>query len=116
MPANWRDEVQSELQAARKATRDQMTGRSRVAARRAAGIALMEYNRWNAFTQTTTNFYDLLMAFSTQAGLPEKIQQAARRLCQRVDGQYNLPDDYDLIEDAEMLVKFVVDNTEDFMN
>ncbi len=82
-----------------------------MAARRAAGIALAEYNRLVQFTQETNNYYDLLQSFFRQPGVPENIQQAAQHLCQRVDEQYSLPDDFNLINDAEILVKFVNDHT-----
>ena len=107
MPTKWQAEVLRELIASKKAEQEKLAGRSRVAARRAAGIALLEYNRLVSFTQETQNYYDLLQAFSCQPGVPGDIQQATQRLCQRVDEQYNLPDDFNLIDDAESLVKYV---------
>jgi hypothetical protein len=111
MPTTWQDEIEIELQIARKAAQDQMGGRSRVAARRAAGIAVREYNRLKPFTQNSYNYYNLMVAFSTHPSIPDEIQQVARRLCQRVNEQYNLPEGYDLITDAEILVEFVNDHT-----
>lgn len=111
MTGNWQELVQQELSVSRKAAQDKFAGRSRVAARRAAGIALAEYNRLTQFARETNNYYDLLQSFLAQPEIPEDIQRAARRLCQRVDEQYNLPDDFNLIKDAEILVKFVNDHS-----
>jgi hypothetical protein len=88
-----------------------MAGRSRVAARRAAGIAVSEFNRLTAFTQSSNNYYALLLAFSNLPGIPEDIRRIALRLCQRVDEQYNLPEGSDLIKDAEDLMNFVGEYT-----
>jgi hypothetical protein len=107
MPTKWQDAARRELIASKKADLENLAGRSRVAARRAAGIALVEYNRLVFFSQETDNYYELLQAFSCHPGIPGDIQQASRRLCRRVDEQYNLPVDFNLIDDAETLVKFV---------
>jgi hypothetical protein len=115
MTTNWQDAAKRELFASRKAARDKLAGRSRVAARRAAGIALVEYNRLMPFTQETENYFDLLQAFSNQPAVPEDIQQATQRLSQRVDEQYNLPEDFNLIDDAETLMKFVDEHTTGIM-
>lgn len=107
MATNWQDSAHRELLKSRKAAEDKLAGRSRVAARRAAGIALAEYNRLEQFTRETDNYYDLLQSLLKHPGVPQNIQQATQRLCQRVDEQYNLPVDFNLIDDAETLVKFV---------
>ena len=115
MTTSWQDLAQRELLISRKAAQERLAGRSRVAARRAAGIALAEYNRLVQFTQETDNFYDLLQSFLKKPGVPESIQQATQHLCQRVDEQYSLPDDFNLINDAEILVKFVNDHSAEIM-
>jgi hypothetical protein len=115
MATNWQDSAHRELLKSRKAAEDKLAGRSRVAARRAAGIALAEYNRLEQFTRETDNYYDLLQSLLKHPGVPQNIQQATQRLCQRVDEQYNLPDDFHLINDAEILVKFVESQTAEIM-
>jgi hypothetical protein len=115
MTTKWQDSAQRELLISREAAQDKLAGRSRVAARRAAGIALAEYNRLVHFTRETDNYFDLLQSFLKLPEIPQDIQQATQRLCQRVDEHYNLPDDFHLIDDAEILVEFVESHTAEIM-
>jgi hypothetical protein len=112
----WQKEAFAEINAARNALQAGLPGRARVAARRAAGIALVEYNHWDAFSMETQNYYDLLMAFSNQTDIPEEMHEVVRRLCQRVNDQHALPDHFDLVADAEKIIAFVAGQTTTLFN
>jgi hypothetical protein len=107
MNTQWQADANAEIRAARDALQSGLPGRARVAARRAAGISLAEYNLWRDFTEHTQNYYDLLLAFSTHAGVPVEIREIAQRLCQRVDEAHTLPKNFDLVADAERVISFV---------
>lgn len=111
MSTDWQNESAAEITAAHNALKAGLPGRARVAARRAAGISLAAYNRWVGITADTHNYYDLLRSYSTHPGIPEEIREIAGRLCQRVNEQHSLPDHYDLVADAEKIIKFVAHQT-----
>lgn len=107
MTTTWQNEVILELQASRKAARDNLAGRSRVSARRAAGLAVREYFIQLGKEQPALNFYDLLVEFSREPNLPDDIRTVAQHLVQRVDKDHRLPMDVDLAADAEYLIQFI---------
>jgi hypothetical protein len=109
MPTNWQDEVTFELQAARKAARENLVGRSRVSARRASGRAIKEYYSQACNRELDLNFYDLLVVFAREPDLPDDIRTIAQHLCQRVDQDHMLPGNIDLLIEAERLFQFIRD-------
>jgi hypothetical protein len=109
MDATWQSEVILELQAARKAARDNLAGRSRVSARRAAGRAVKEYFSQLGKKQNTSNFYDLLVEFAREPVIPDDIRTIAEHLVQRVDKDHRLPMHVDLAVEAEYLFQYIRD-------
>lgn len=109
MPTTWQDEVALEIQAARKAARENLYGRSRVSARRAAGRAVKEYYSRIGNKEIGINFYDLLVEFAREPDLPDDMRTITQHLCQRVDQDHMLPGNIDLLIDAEKLFQFIRD-------
>jgi hypothetical protein len=109
MRTTWQDEVFLELQAARKAARENLLGRSRVSARRAAGRAVKEYYSRIGNKEIGINFYDLLVEFAREPDLPDDMHTIAQHLCQRVDQDHMLPGNVDLLIEAESLFQFIRD-------
>jgi hypothetical protein len=107
MPSKWQDDVQFELQAAKTAARENMEGRSRVSARRAAGRCVLEYFNLTGDGPDTSNFYELIQAFAREPDLPDDIRVIAGHLCQRVDRDHTLPGHIDLITEAKQLVQYL---------
>jgi len=107
MDTTWQAEVSLELQAARKAARDNLAGRSRVSARRAAGRAVKEYFNQIGKKQYASNFYDLLVEFAREPVIPDDIRTVAQHLVQRVDQDHRLPMPVDLAAEAEYLFHYI---------
>jgi len=107
MTASWQENAERELSSAREALKANLEGRSRVSARRAAGCAVKEYFRRCGVGEPINNYYHLLLSFSEYPGLPDDIRSIARHLCQRVDENYSLPDQVNLVTETELLVHYL---------
>jgi HEPN domain-containing protein len=109
MSANWHEEAELELIKAREALKAGFKGRSRVSARRAAGLAVREYYRHQSAEVPPENLYKILLRFSEHPALPNNIRLVSKHLCQRVDQSYSLPDNVDLVTDAEQLIQYLAE-------
>ncbi len=109
MTPTWQDEVLLELQAARKAVGENLIGRSRVCARRAAGLAAREYYRRLSNKKRSPNFHDLIVEFAREPDLPVEIRTITQHLVQRVEPDHSLPVHINLIADAETLFRYIRD-------
>jgi hypothetical protein len=99
---SWSDDVRRELELARKARMEGNEGRARVCARRAGGIAAREYLRLRGQAAPPPG-YDLLKRLSEVAEAPRRVRQSAVLLTMRVDEEFKLPADVDLIAEARAL-------------
>jgi hypothetical protein len=106
----YNDEVKSKIKAefdkAEYSRSQGYEGRARVCARRAAGIAIRDYLRRNQLVspEVSLNVNELLSYLIKQSiDLPE-IQLIASHLMARVDEEFQLPPDIDLLADARWLV------------
>jgi HEPN domain-containing protein len=95
--------IEAELAHAEAARRDGFEGRARVCARRAAGIAIRAYTRMHRIELPHTSAFDLLNALEQLPGIPEEARQAALLLTERVDTEFSLPADIDLISETRRL-------------
>jgi hypothetical protein len=96
--------IEAELTHAEAARRDGFEGRARVCARRAAGIGIRSYARMHHIELPYTSAFDLLNALEQLPGIPEEARQSAVLLTERVDTEFNLPADIDLISEARRLI------------
>ncbi len=97
----WVDRINHELLAARAAREAGNQGMARVCARRAAGWSLAAWQGLNSVEALV-----LLKQAIHDQRLPAQIRYAAQRLCETVGVAHNLPEDWDLIADAERIVNF----------
>jgi hypothetical protein len=95
--------LQAEFDRAEQARARGNEGRARVCARRAAGIAAREYFARHSQIVRTPSAYDLLRLLAEDPALPADLQQAAVHLTLRVDEEFKLPVDVDLIVEARRL-------------
>jgi len=95
-----------ELNQAREAHENGLEGRSRVCARRAAGTALAVYYK-DSISQPGNSVMDYLQMAKGDHRLPEEIQHAAERLTHQVNADHHLPVGFDLIGDAEIIIRFI---------
>jgi hypothetical protein len=103
MPPDLRLQIEAELSAARAARAAGNEGRARVCARRAAGLAARDF-----LTRRGVRAGSALAALRELASLPglaPGLLNAADRLTQRVDQEFHLPAQIDLIAEASRLIE-----------
>ena len=98
---DWREEIQAEIERAEAARARGNEGQARVCARRAAGIAAREYLARRGEIVRTPSAYDLLNLLKDDPRLPPDLKQIAEHLTLRVNEEFKLPMDVDLIEEAK---------------
>jgi len=98
-------QINTEFERAEQARARGNEGRARVCARRAAGIATREYFARRGKTIRTPSAYDLLNLLIEDSLLADDLRQLAAHLTLRVDEEFKLPMDVDLIAEARMLCK-----------
>ena len=96
-------EIQAEFEKAELARARGNEGQARVCARRAAGIAAREYLSRRGERPRTSSAYDLLKRIADDRAIPEGLRASAARLTLRVDEEFKLPPDMDLIAEARAL-------------
>ncbi len=102
-----RSEIESELEKAERARSLGNEGRARVCARRAAGLAARTYLLRRGQIVRSSSAYDLLRLLAEDLNLPPSITQTAAHLTLRVDEEFKLPLDVDLISEARKLCDYL---------
>jgi HEPN domain-containing protein len=102
---NWQEKYNEEIEQARSARSQGNEGKSRVCARRAAGIVITEFLARAGDLPPSGSSYDLLRWMNARPGLPAEVYQSVSKLALRVDTEYKLPEEIDLIVEAERLRK-----------
>jgi hypothetical protein len=103
MPPDLHQQIEAELASARAARAAGNEGRARVCARRAAGLAARDF-----LTRRGVRAGSVLEALKLLASLPglaPEIRAAVDRLTQRVDLEFRLPAQVDLIAEASRLIE-----------
>lgn len=100
---DWQSEIQTELERASQARARGNEGRARVCARRAAGIAVREYFRRQGEKVRTPSAYDLLNRLAEDPSLSSELRQSAGYLTLRVNEEFKLPVNVDLLAEARQL-------------
>jgi HEPN domain-containing protein len=95
-----RAEIQAEIDRAEAARARGNEGQARVCARRAAGIAAREYLTRRGKKFRTPSAYDLLKMLVEEPSLSGELRQSARYLTLRVNEDFKLPVNVDLIAEA----------------
>lgn len=100
---DWQTQIQNEFDRAEQARARGNEGQARVCARRAAGIAAREYLARRGQTIRTPSAYDLLNLLADDSSLPDKLRQSAAYLTLRVNEEFKLPVDVDLVMEAKKI-------------
>lgn len=103
---DWKSEIQAEFERAEQARTRGNEGQARVCARRAAGIAAREYFARRGEKVNIPSAYDLLNRLAGDPSLSSELRQSARYLTLRVNEEFKLPVDIDLVAEAR---KFCVE-------
>lgn len=104
-------QIQAELNKAEEARARGNEGRARVCARRAAGIAVRAYFAQRGRVARSPSAYDLLNLLAEDPTLPADLRQIAAHLTLRVDEEFKLPVDVDLIAEARKLCQTLASET-----
>jgi hypothetical protein len=96
--------IQGELQAARDGRQNGNEGRARVCARRAAGVAARIFLGWKDGAPALGGIPDLFIRLAEIPSLSDSSRLAARNLLMTVDSNHALPEQIDLIHEAELLI------------
>ena len=105
---NWRDEIDLELARAREAEGNRNQGRVRTSARRAAGIAIREFEKQFTEMRYGTDFISQLRSFASDVAIPENVRNAADRLQARLSPEFESPSKQP-IEDAAIIVGYILE-------
>ena len=97
----------AELAAAEKARSAGFEGRARVSARRAAGIAVRSYLGNRGIPPGTTSAFDILRVLRDEHDTPDEIRQVIDHLLMRVNEDFQLPAQVDLIAETRWLIQIL---------
>ena len=103
------EQIQAEFERAEQARRRGNEGQARVCARRAAGIAAREYFIQRGMIIRTSSAYDVINLLAEDLELDAELRQIAENLTLRVDEEFKLPPDIDLIAEAGKLCERLLD-------
>ena len=110
---DWRVRFAREMKMADKARAEGNEGKARVCARRAAGIVADEYMRRHGVSTPNMTAYERVKLLSAWPDLPEGVDAVVAHLTTRVNEQYELPIDADLVVDAQWLARVLLEEDED---
>jgi hypothetical protein len=94
-----------ELEKARETRQNGNEGMARVLARRAAGLAIRDYLNNQDFDQRGFSLNALIKEEEVRKQLPVTIHEALERLCTRIGMDFQFPLDYDLLQDAQLVIE-----------
>ena len=100
---NIQTQLDAEFERASQARARGNEGQARVCARRAAGIAAREYFMRRGRAIHSPSAYDLLNLLAEEPLLPPDLKRTAAYLTLRVNEEFKLPVDVDLIAEARKL-------------
>ena len=101
-------EIQAEFERAEQARARGNEGQARVCARRAAGIAAREYLTRRGEHVRTPSAYDVLNMLKNDPELPIDLKRIADHLTLRVNEEFKLPVNVDLISEARTFCEEVL--------
>ncbi len=107
---NGLDNLQAEFERAEQARAKGNEGQARVYARRAAGIAIREYFARRGIRAASASAYDLLNRLQEE-NLPDPMRVIAGHLTLRVNEEFRLPVDVDLIAESKALCDWLLKET-----
>jgi len=107
---DWKTQLQTEFERAESARSHGNEGQARVCARRAAGIVIREYYARREQLVRTPSAYDLLNLLAGEPDLTSELKQSIAFLTLRVDKEFKLPANVDLLDEARKLCDALLEN------
>jgi hypothetical protein len=105
---NWQTQLKAEFDKATQARIKKNEGQSRVCARRAAGIAIREYFTRRGTQPPNTSAIDLMTILQQDVDLPADMRAIVEHLTVRVNEEFNLPIQADLVAEARVLCRWLL--------
>jgi hypothetical protein len=105
---DWNSQLKTEFEKAQQARANKNEGQARVCARRAAGVAARAYLTRKEIRVPSMSAYDLLNLLRENMELPPEMQSIADHLTMRVNEDFQLPVDVDLIAEARILCDWLM--------
>lgn len=105
---NWQTLLKAEFDRATQARIKKNEGQSRVCARRAAGIAIREYFSRKGTQPPNTSAIDLLTMLKEEPHLPDDMREIAEHLILRVNEEFDLPIQADLVAESRILCRWLL--------
>jgi HEPN domain-containing protein len=99
---DWQTQIKAEFEKAEEARARGNEGQARVCARRAAGIAVREYLGRQGIRPPSVSAYDLLNLLKGDPDLSSDLRQIADHLTLRVNEEFKLPVNADLVAEARI--------------
>ena len=99
------DRAKAELASAENARDSGFEGRARVNARRAAGLIARTYLEKQGIPVGSSSAYDVLQILHDQSESTDEIRQVIDHLLMRVDQDFNIPAQVDLIAETRWLIQ-----------
>jgi hypothetical protein len=107
LSADLKNAIDTELERAEQSRREGLEGRARVCARRAAGLVLKAYYQTHPIDSVPASAMDTLKFFRDDSHADPEAREIAGRLITRVNEDFQLPTQGDLIADARRLVQIL---------
>jgi len=86
-----------------------LEGRARVCARRAASAVIQAYFAAHNISLPSGSVMDALAVCAVLPDVSPQVRNAAQRLMMRVDEQYQLPTEVDLIAETRLILEELID-------
>ena len=106
---DWRVRFAREMKMAEQARAAGNEGKARVCARRAAGIVADEYLRRRGISTPAMTAYERVKLLGTWPGMPAGVAEVVAHMTTRVNEDYELPIDADLVADAQWLARALLE-------
>ena len=103
MNNDWQVQLELEFARAAQARAKDNEGQARVCARRAAGIIVREYLTRRGESITNPSAYELLQKLADDPTLTAGLHQSVIYLTMRVNEEFKLPANIDLVDEARKL-------------
>jgi len=105
MGGDWQAKFDREMKMAEMARSQGNEGKARVCARRAAGAVVGEFLQRQGVSTVNITAYDRVRMLKGWPDLALGVSDVVDHMTMRVDMDYQLPSDLDLIEDARWLAE-----------
>jgi len=109
---DWRRRFAREMQMADKARAEGNEGKARVCARRAAGIVAEEYMKRGGVSTPGMNAYERVKLLGAWPDMPEGVDDVVQHMTTRVNENYELPVEADLVAEARWLARTLLEEAD----